>query len=62
MTTHWGQRPPGGAPNVLTRLRVAIALLAGIGFHDFRAPRTYIARMYPDIVLPVKLLRFAGWV
>jgi len=56
------QTPPVGTPGVLNRIVVAMALLGGLRLHDLRAPRTYIARMYPGVSLPVKFLKFAGWV
>ena len=53
--------PAAASPSLLGRVRVAAGLLAGVRIHDFRAPRTYIDRMYTGVSLPVKLLRFAGW-
>jgi glycine/D-amino acid oxidase-like deaminating enzyme len=43
------------------RCRIVAQLLAGLRFHDLRAARTFIHKMFPRLSLPVRLWRFMWW-
>ena len=48
-------------PNVLSRIVVAVSLLTGLRTHDFRAARSFRARMHPHDGLTKRVVNFIGW-
>lgn len=56
--------PPDDNPRPLTlawRVRVFCELLLGLRKHDFRAARTWVNTMYPNVAWPARWLRFVRW-
>lgn len=47
---------------LLRRLRVALGLLLGLRWHDFRAARSFANLTWKQRSLPVRLLKLGGWV
>ena len=48
-------------PNVFKRLKIACGLLLGMRMQDFRAAKTWITTMYPDVGFMKRLYRFVCW-